>query len=192
MKKRFSRCLFSGVVAAVFFLGAATAAVSYASAARFPDDKLVTVSETAYGKSDLKSEPVGIVDVASKEILESIASEKNAAVAILTLDDDLNVTGADGETICSLAAATDDYLKKEILPVFNIGNAAQAEKLIARFKTDREILDASVMSKDAEAVKIFRAAYPRVRGIIEFDENAKIENIVRFPLRISTEIRPIR
>lgn len=35
------------------------------------------------------------------------------------------------------------------------------------------------MSKDAEAVKIFRAAYPRVRGIIEFDENAKIENIVK-------------
>ena len=179
IKKRFLRCLFAGVVATVFSLGAATAAVSYASAARFPDDKLVTVSETAYGKSDLKSEPVGIVDVASKEILESIASEKNAAVAILNLDDDMSVVGADGEVICSLAAAMDDYLKKEILPVFNIGNAAQAEKLIAWFKTDREILDASVMSKDAEAVKIFRAAYPRVRGIIEFDENAKIENIVK-------------
>ena len=91
----------------------------------------------------------------------------------------MSVVGADGEVICSLAAAMDDYLKKEILPVFNIENAAQAEKLIAWFKTDREILDASVMSKDAEAVKIFRAAYPRVRGIIEFDENAKIENIVK-------------
>ena len=101
------------------------------------------------------------------------------AVAILNLDDDMNVTGADGETICSLAAAMDDYLKKEILPVFNIESAAQAEKLISWFKTDREILDASVMSKDAEAVKIFRAAYPHARGIIGFDENAKIENIVK-------------
>ena len=115
IKKRFLRCLFAGVVATVFSLGAATAAVSYASAARFPDDKLVTVSETAYGKSDLKSEPVGIVDVASKEILESIASEKNAAVAILNLDDDMSVVGADGEVICSLAAAMDDYLKKKIV-----------------------------------------------------------------------------
>ena len=179
MKKRFLRCLFAGVVAAAVSLGAATAAVSDASAAWFPDDKLVTVSESAYGKSGLKSEPVCVADVANKEILESVASGKNAAVAILTLDDDMSVVGADGEVICSLAAAMDDYLKKEILPVFNIENAAQAEKLIAWFKTDREILDASVMSKDAEAVKNFRAAYPRVRGIIEFDENAKIENIVK-------------
>lgn len=179
MKKRFLRCLFAGVVAAAVSLGAATAAVSDASAAWFPDDKLVTVSESAYGKSGLKSEPVCVADVANKEILESVASGKKPAVAILTLDDDMSVVGADGEVICSLAAAMDDYLKKEILPVFNIENAAQAEKLIAWFKTDREILDASVMSKDAEAVKIFRAAYPRVRGIIEFDENAKIENIVK-------------
>ena len=171
--------MFAGVVAAAVSLGAATAAVSDASAAWFPDDKLVTVSESAYGKSGLKSEPVCVADVANKEILESVASEKNAAVAILTLDNDMSVVGADGEVICSLAAAMDDYLKKEILPVFNIENAAQAEKLIAWFKTDREILDASVMSKDAEAVKIFRAAYPRVRGIIEFDENAKIENVVK-------------
>lgn len=171
--------MFAGVVAAAVSLGAATAAVSDASAAWFPDDKLVTVSESAYGKSGLKSEPVCVADVANKEILESVASGKNAAVAILTLDDDMSVVGVDGEVICSLAAAMDDYLKKEILPVFNIENAAQAEKLIAWFKTDREILDASVMSKDAEAVKIFRAAYPRVRGIIEFDENAKIENIVK-------------
>lgn len=171
--------MFAGVVAAAVSLGAATAAVSDASAAWFPDDKLVTVSESAYGKSGLKSEPVCVADVANKEILESVASGKNAAVAILTLDDDMSVVGADGEVICSLAAAMDDYLKKEILPVFNIENAAQAEKLIAWFKTDREILDASVMSKDAEAVKNFRAAYPRVRGIIEFDENAKIENIVK-------------
>ena len=171
--------MFAGVVAAAVSLGAATAAVSDASAAWFPDDKLVTVSESAYGKSGLKSEPVCVADVANKEILERVASGKNAAVAILTLDDDMSVVGADGEVICSLAAAMDDYLKKEILPVFNIENAAQAEKLIAWFKTDREILDASVMSKDAEAVKIFRAAYPRVRGIIEFDENAEIENIVK-------------
>lgn len=179
MKRRFLYCLLAGVFAAAVSLGTATAAVSDASAAWFPDDKLVTVSESAYGKSGLKSEPVCVADVANKEILESVASGKNAAVAILTLDDDMSVVGADGEVICSLAAAMDDYLKKEILPVFNIENAAQAEKLIAWFKTDREILDASVMSKDAEAVKNFRAAYPRVRGIIEFDENAKIENIVK-------------
>ena len=115
----------------------------------------------------------------TKKYSKALRAKKNAAVAILTLDDDMSVVGADGEVICSLAAAMDDYLKKEILPVFNIENAAQAEKLIAWFKTDREILDASVMSKDAEAVKIFRAAYPRVRGIIEFDENAEIENIVK-------------
>lgn len=114
MKKRFLRCLFAGVVAAAVSLGAATAAVSDASAAWFPDDKLVTVSESAYGKSGLKSEPVCVADVANKEILESVASGKNAAVAILTLDDDMSVVGADREVICSLTAAMDDYLKKEI------------------------------------------------------------------------------
>lgn len=103
--------MFAGVVAAAVSLGAATAAVSDASAAWFPDDKLVTVSESAYGKSGLKSEPVCVADVANKEILESVASGKKPAVAILTLDDDMSVVGADGEVICSLAAAMDDYLK---------------------------------------------------------------------------------
>lgn len=75
--------MFAGVVAAAVSLGAATAAVSDASAAWFPDDKLVTVSESAYEKSGLKSEPVCVADVANKEILESVASGKTPPLPFL-------------------------------------------------------------------------------------------------------------
>ena len=144
----------------------------------YPDDKLSN-GESSYGTSSISFEPVGIADVPSEEILKSFASEVKPATAILTLDDDINVTAKNGDVISTLAEALDNYLKKDVIPILKIDDKAQAEKLINRFKTDREILDVAVLSSDAEAVGTFRAKYPYVRGIVEFNENADITEIYK-------------
>ena len=175
MKKRFCRyaLLLCVVIAFALSVNPVTSFADW-----YPDDKLVAISELAYGMSGLKSEPVGVIDVGNKETAEKIPEGKPAA-AILNLDEDLNVVSSDGEVICALSVALDEYLKKDTLPILNIGKTADAEKLISWFKTEREIFDASVMSKSAEAVETFRKAYPFVRGIIEFDENADIKQTIK-------------
>ena len=142
----------------------------------YPADKLVTVG--SYGKSELKAEPVGVADVKSKAAAENLKVDKPAS-AILRLDEDLNVVSSDNEIICTLSVALDEYLKNDILPILNIGGVSAAEKLITWFKTEREIFDVSVMSKNAEAVKVFKTAYPFARAIVEFDETANIKQIVK-------------
>ena len=144
----------------------------------YPDDKLSN-GENSYGTSSVSFEPVGIADVASEEILKSFTSEIKPATAILTLDDDINVTAKNGDVISTLAEALDNYLKKDVIPILKIADKAGAEKLINWFKTEREILDVAVLSADAEAVRTFRAKYPYVRGIVEFDENADITEIYK-------------
>lgn len=144
----------------------------------YPDDKLSN-GESSYGTSSISFEPVGIADVTSEEILKSFASEVKPATAILTLDDDINVTAKNGDVISTLAEALDNYLKKDVIPILKIADKAGAEKLINWFKTDREISDVAVLSSDAEAVGTFRAKYPYVRGIVEFDENADITEIYK-------------
>lgn len=144
----------------------------------YPDDKLSN-SENSYGTSSISFEPVGIADVTSEEILKSFASEVKPATAILTLDNDINVTAKNGDVISTLAEALDNYLKKDVIPILKIADKAGAEKLINWFKTDREISDVAVLSSDAKAVGTFRAKYPYVRGIVEFDENADITEIYK-------------
>lgn len=144
----------------------------------YPDDKLSN-GENSYGTSPVSFEPVGIADVTSEEILKSFTSEIKPSTAILTLDDDINVTAKNGDVISTLAEALDNYLKKDVIPVLKIADKADAEKLIDWFKTDREISDVAVLSSDAEAVGTFRAKYPYVRGIVEFDENADITEIYK-------------
>ena len=144
----------------------------------YPDDKLSN-GESSYGTSSISFEPVGIADVTSEEILKSFTSEVKPATAILTLDDDINVTAKNGDVISTLAEALDNYLNKDVIPILKIADKAGAEKLINWFKTDREILDVAVLSSDAEAVGTFRAKYPYVRGIVEFDENADITEIYK-------------
>ncbi len=144
----------------------------------YPDDKLSN-GENSYGTSSISFEPVGIADVTSEEILKSFTSEIKPANAILTIDDDINVTAKNGDVISTLAEALDNYLKKDVIPILKIADNAGAEKLINWFKTDREILDVAVLSSDAEAVGTFRAKYPYVRGIVEFDENADITEIYK-------------
>lgn len=144
----------------------------------YPDDKLSN-GESSYGTSSISFEPVGIADVTSEEILKSFTSEIKPATAVLTLDDDINVTAKNGDVISTLAEALDNYLKKDVIPILKIADKAGAEKLINWFKTDREISDVAVLSSNAEAVGTFRAKYPYVRGIVEFDENADITEIYK-------------
>ncbi len=162
-----------------FFAAAILSALIFPSAAVragadwYPDDVLADVSAAA---SELKNPPAVIADVTSSTVLESLKSGDTPAQAILTVGENGTVRGGNGETICTLSVALDEYLGKTILPVFRVDDST-TDELLAFFTTNRRIDDASVASSSYEAVKKIRTAYPALRGIIEADASADFKTI---------------
>ena len=136
-----------------------------ANADWFPDDTTATETTPASG---LYNPPISIAEVTSDDTLESFKNDDLPVQAILSLDENGKVVGENGEEICDLSVALDEYLQKKILPVFRVTETS-ADAFLTWMKTDRRITDASVTSSSPEAVKKIKSVYPFLRGIIEFD-----------------------
>lgn len=146
-------------------------AYTSANADWFPDDTFATETMP---ESGLYNPPISIAEVTSADTLESFKNDDLPVQAILSLDENGKVVGENGEEICDLSVALDEYLQKKILPVFRVTETS-ADAFLTRMKTDRRITDASVTSSSPEAVKKIKSVYPFLRGIIEFDENADVK-----------------
>lgn len=170
--KKAIKILAATILSALFITAAHFSAVQIRTNADwYPDD---TLTEETAVQSALNTPPAVIADVTSADILESLKSGDKPVQAILTIGADGRVKGADGEDICDLSVALDEYLQKTILPVFRVDDSS-ADILLNWFKTDRRITDASVSSSSPEAVKKIKTVYPALRGIVEFDESADIK-----------------
>ena len=139
--KKAIKILAATILSALFIPAAHFSAVQMQTNADwYPDDALA--EETA-AQSALNTPPAVIADVTSADILESLKSGDKPVQAILTIGADGRVKGANGEDICDLSVALDEYLQKTILPVFRVDDFS-ADILLNWFKTDRRITDASV------------------------------------------------
>ena len=148
--KKAIKILAATILSALFITAAHFSAVQIRTNADwYPDD---TLTEETAVQSTLNTPPAVIADVTSADILESLKSGDKPVQAILTIGADGRVKGADGEDICDLSVALDEYLQKTILPVFRVDDSS-ADILLNWFKTDRRITDASVSSSSPEAVK---------------------------------------
>ena len=169
--KKFTRFLAVAVLCAVIL----PSAYMSVKADWFPDDKLAT--ETTV-ESELKNPPIAIADVTSLSALQALTGDDLPTQAILTVGDDGKVKGKNGEDICDLSVALDEYLQKKILPIFSVTDTS-ADAFLNFMKTDRRITDASVASSSPAAVKKVKEAYPSLRGILEFDENCDVKRVAK-------------
>ncbi len=93
------------------------------------------------------------------------------AVALYTIDADLNVLGDKGNKIATVA----DVLKKtefKVLSAFYVKDAAAGDALGAYLK-DIKFYDCFVVSSDPAIVKAVRTAVPAISGVIDFRDTYK-------------------
>ena len=161
--------------AALIIAAALPLAYTSVKAEWFPDDTLV--NETTV-ECKLSNPPITIADVTSSAILESLKGDDLPVQAILTVGDDGRAQGKNGETLCDLSVALDEYLRKKALPVFRITDSS-ADAFLNWMKTDRRITDASVASSSPAAIRKIKDEFSSLRGIIEFDENSDVKRAAR-------------
>ncbi len=110
---------------------------------------------------------VVVTRVTSSVIYQNL---KKSSVAILDIDENLNVLDSEGETICTVADYMEEY-KNTIIPAFYLDNAAEATTLCT-YLSQNDIDDAYYMtsSENAGILETARTTYNKVRGILEYDE----------------------
>ncbi len=99
------------------------------------------------------------------------AADKLPAVALYTIDANLNVLGDKGNAISTIA----DVLKKtefKVLSAFRVNDQAAGEALAAYLK-DIHFYDCFVVSQDPAIVKAVREAVPSISGVIDFRDTYK-------------------
>ncbi len=137
-------------------------------------EALTAETETVSG---LQTPPIAIADVKTADALSSLKGDDKPVQAILTVGEGGGVIGEKGEKLCDLFVALNEYLGESILPVFRV-SPSFADAFIAAMASDERATDASVMSSSPETVKKVKEAFPLMRGIVEFDENADMETVV--------------
>lgn len=128
---------------------------------------------SAYQDPDVKivNAPAVVADVTDDGGLMAISAAKKPTNAILHIDGDCNVIGADG----GILGTFDNIYKTiqhSIIPVVYVDGEASANALISYLTDTLDILDLAVMSDDPALVKKVRTACPRIRGIVEYSADA--------------------
>ncbi|WP_251548353.1 glycerophosphodiester phosphodiesterase [Pumilibacter intestinalis] len=120
--------------------------------------------------------PTVVCDVTGKAVLDNItASQRKPSNAVLSLNEQLHVTGLSGEDLGALADVLAAFDGK-IIPVLKVNSQAAANALSEFLKENPEMLDLAVMSETPDLVKYVREQNAKVRGIVEYSEDAFRQN----------------
>lgn len=132
------------------------------------DDVIVST----YRDPDVKiiNAPTVVCDVTDADVLTSMEAIAKPSNAIIRFDKNANVTAENGSVIDSFTNVY-EKLNHEIIPVVYVADEDAADALVSYLNDTLNILDLAVMSDDPALVKKVRAACPRIRGVVKYEEN---------------------
>ncbi|MGO4547267.1 S-layer homology domain-containing protein [Paenibacillus sp. 2TAB23] len=132
-----------------------------------PADRFVQVKEP---ETKIALAPTVVTELISAEQLASLAGPKLPATVFLYVNDKLTVTDPSGQTeigsLDSVLAAIDT----KMIPAFYVKDGQTVDRLV-EYLQNVGLEDADIVSDNVALVKRARAAYPIVRGIVDFTAN---------------------
>lgn len=135
------------------------------------------IANIAVPETGIVNPPVVVQEVTNFRDYQAL-EHNGAAIALIDVDDSLNVLGADSNIMTdtsgeNITAHTflEDYWET-VIPAFRIDSEAEADALIAFLKTYNPY-DSYVIadSENAEYLNKVRTAYTKIGGILEYDES---------------------
>lgn len=145
------------------------------SKALVKDEELVST----YDNTKLNNFPTVVCDVKNEDKLDELKnSTTRPSNAILHIDEEMNVVDDSKNVIDTFSNVFKNVLKKQIIPIVYIDSDSEANALIAYLREDTQILDMAVMSNEPSLVKKVKEAFSHVRGIIRYENEEELANIV--------------
>jgi len=163
IKKRLAVAV-SAFIAAVLSLGFVSAGITGVKAADIAAD-----TECYNSSAPLALAPAVVTNVKSSADLVALKRDERAAVAVMTVDEDMNVLKTDGSPMgVKPADVYDDYFKGRVIPGFYVRDLAVAEKAAEYMKNSFELTDMEIISASSEVLAYFRTNKPQVRRIKDY------------------------
>ncbi|MFP4974122.1 glycerophosphodiester phosphodiesterase family protein [Paenibacillus sp. CN-4] len=111
--------------------------------------------------------PTVVTDIVYKDDLSKLAGDKLPATAIFHLNRELQVIERGGADVISSLDEALAAVDKKVIPAFYVTDALAVDRLVHELRS-RGVEDVFIVSDQAELVKRARAAYPMIRGVIDF------------------------
>jgi len=134
--------------------------------------------------SNILNTPTNVAIIDSMDTLNEL-QEGKPSNAVMYIDASLNVTNKDGAKITTVEEALPKF-GKNVIPAFYVKDNETA-KNIAEYLKSKNIVDALVISPDANAAKHALAVNPDIRNAVDFSEiTDELNNDTLFKIRATT------
>lgn len=154
----------SAFIAAVLSLGLVPAGITSVKAADTAAD-----TECYNSSAPLSLAPAVVTNVKSSADLVALKRDERAAVAVMTVNEDMYVLKADGTSMgVKPADVYDDYFKGRVIPGFYVKDLAVAEKAAEYMTNSFDLTDMEIISESSDVLAYFRTNKPQVRRIKDY------------------------
>ncbi len=151
----------SAFIAAVLSLGFVPAGITSVKAAGSAAD-----TECYNSSAPLALAPAVVTNVKSSADLVALKRDERAAVAVMTVNEDMYVLKADGTSMgVKPADVYDDYFKGRVIPGFYVKDIAVAKKAAEYMTNSFDLTDMEIISASPEVLEYFKTDKPQVRRI---------------------------
>jgi glycerophosphoryl diester phosphodiesterase len=135
-------------------------------------------------QSNILNTPTNIAIIDSEDTLKGLQDGKPSN-AVMYIDSSLNVNKKDGTKITTVEEALPSF-GKNIIPAFYVKDKDTVTK-ITEFLKNKKIVDALIISPDADVAKYAIELYPTVRHAVDFSEMTdELNNETLFKIRATT------
>lgn len=151
----------SAFIALVLSVGIVPAGITGVKAAN------TAVNTECYNSSaPLALAPAVVTNVRSSADLVALKRDERAAVAVMTVNEDMYVLKADGTSMgVKPADVYDDYFNGRVIPGFYVKDIAVAERAAEYMTNSCDLTDMEIISASPEVLEYFKTNKPQVRRI---------------------------
>ena len=151
----------SAFIALVLSVGIVPAGITGVKAAD------TAVNTECYNSSaPLALAPAVVTNVRSSADLVALKRDERAAVAVMTVNEDMYVLKADGTSMgVKPADVYDDYFNGRVIPGFYVKDIAVAERAAEYMTNSCDLTDMEIISASPEVLEYFKTNKPQVRRI---------------------------
>ncbi|TMV49007.1 DUF1080 domain-containing protein [Paenibacillus mesophilus] len=129
-----------------------------------PADRFANVFEP---ETKIAMGPTVVSELTGQDSLAALSGPATPATVILNVNDDLKVTDPDGSIVISDVETVLGAIEGRIIPALYVRTEQAADRVVQLLQS-KGIEDAFIVSNNGELIKRARAAYPMLRGVLDF------------------------
>lgn len=160
-----------GFVIIFIFIVFAVAAIGLSGTNIAAEAATATIVPIGVPETGLDLPPAIVQTLTANSDIDNLSGSKKPQVLLVDVDSDMNAVDGDGEALFNIS--TNNKIPQYVIPAYNAKDAA-AGTALNTYLSGRTIIDAFIVSSDAEVLKTVRTGNGKtLRGVLEVTQDIK-------------------